>query len=169
MCMSHSDGVYSPPDSSESSLSDLFGSSTLASSSIASVADGIAWAHVDDDSVEIDTASKHVDWDGMVASVCLGLDGMINCISRIFSSYTDCQPVLFKNHFCLGTRESSTAWTAARRDHSPWCSRMVCLLSTMLLWRTLPLFQRMWNSRVRRRGLIWSLPMRDLSGQANLF
>jgi hypothetical protein len=42
MWMSHSDGKYSLPDSSESSLSNLFGSSTLASSSIALVVDGVA-------------------------------------------------------------------------------------------------------------------------------
>ncbi len=42
MWMSHSDGKYSLPDSSESSLSNLFGSSMLASGSIALVADGVA-------------------------------------------------------------------------------------------------------------------------------
>ncbi len=36
----------------------------------------------------------------------------------------------------------------------------------MPLWSNLLLFLRMWNSRARRRGLIWSLPMPDLLGQA---
>jgi hypothetical protein len=85
MWMPRSDGLYNLPDSSESSLSDLFGS-TLAGSSIALVADSVAWAHVDNDSVEIDTALVHVDLDGTMTSVCLGPDGMINSISQIFSS-----------------------------------------------------------------------------------
>ncbi len=41
----------------------------------------------------------------------------INSISRIFSSYTDCWPVLFKNRFCLSTGEDSTDCTAASRTH----------------------------------------------------
>jgi hypothetical protein len=74
-----SDDMYSLPDSSESSLLDLFGSSMSASSSIALAADGIAWARtMNDDSVETDTALVHIDLDGMVTSVCLGLDGTIN-------------------------------------------------------------------------------------------
>ena len=88
--------AYSPPDSPESSLSDLFGSST-GTSSIASVADGVARAHVNDDSVETySTTSVHVDSNGTVTSVRLGLDSTINSIKRIFSSYTDYQPVLFR-------------------------------------------------------------------------
>jgi hypothetical protein len=71
MWMSHSDGMYRPPDSSESSFSDLFGSSMSASNSIALVADGITWACMDDDSVMTDTALVHIDSDGMVTSVCL--------------------------------------------------------------------------------------------------
>jgi hypothetical protein len=100
MSMIRSDGVYSPPDSQESSLSDLSGP-TMDGSSIASVADRVARARVDDDSVEMDTGttSVHVDSDGTVTSVCLGPDGTINSIRNIFSSYTDCQPVLSKNHF----------------------------------------------------------------------
>ncbi len=58
--------------------------------------DGVAWAHMDDDSVETNIASTHVDSNGTVTSVRLGPDGMINSISRIFNVYTDCQPVLFK-------------------------------------------------------------------------
>ncbi len=77
--------------------------------SIVSVADGVAQACVDDDSVETDTALVHVYLDGMVTSVCLGPDGMINSISQISSSYTDCQPVLLKNHFCLSMGEGSMA------------------------------------------------------------
>jgi hypothetical protein len=81
MWLPHSDGLYSPPDFPEPSLSDLFGSTTLAGSSIALVADGIARACMDHDSVETNTASVHVDLDYMVTSVCLGPDGMINSIS----------------------------------------------------------------------------------------
>jgi hypothetical protein len=42
MWMPHSDELYSLPDSPEPSLSDLFGSTTLAGSSIALVVDGVA-------------------------------------------------------------------------------------------------------------------------------
>jgi hypothetical protein len=74
---------------------------------------------VDDDSVETDsTTSVHVDSNGTVTSVCLGPDGTINYIRRIFSSYTDCQPVLFKNRFCLSMVEDSTARTAASDAYS---------------------------------------------------
>jgi hypothetical protein len=74
---------------------------------------------MDDDSVEKDTGttSVHVDLDGTVTSVDLGLDGRINSISCIFSSYTDCQPVLFKNRFCLSMGEDSTECTAASSAH----------------------------------------------------
>ncbi len=41
MWMTRSDGIYSPPDSPESSLLDLFGS-TMGTSIMASVADGVA-------------------------------------------------------------------------------------------------------------------------------
>jgi hypothetical protein len=123
--MSHSNGAHSPPDSPESSLSDLFGS-TLASSSIASVADGVARARVNDDSVELDTTTVHVDLDGTVTSFCLGLDGTINSISQRFSSYTDCQLVFFKNYFCLSTGEDSRDYTPASSAYglgsSPDCN-----------------------------------------------
>ena len=75
--------MYSLPDSPEPSLLDLFGSTTD-SSSIASVADGVARARVDNDSVETGTSttSIHVDSDGTVTSAHLGgPDGMINSIS----------------------------------------------------------------------------------------
>ncbi len=39
----------------------------------------------------------HVGSDGMVTSMGVGPDGTINSISQIFSSYTDCWPVLCKN------------------------------------------------------------------------
>jgi hypothetical protein len=117
MWTTRSDGVYSPPDSPESSLSDFFGSMTDGSS-IASVADGVARACMNDDTVETDTALVHIDSDGTVTSVCLGPDGMINSIRHIFSSYTDCQPVLFKNHFCLSMGEASTERTAASGAYS---------------------------------------------------
>ncbi len=113
MWMPRSDRLYSPPDSPEPSLSDLFGSTMSAGSSIALVADGVAWAHMDDDSVETDTALVHIDMDGMVAGVCLCLNSTTNSISRFFSLYTDCPPVLFKNRFCLSMGESSMACTAA--------------------------------------------------------
>ncbi len=67
--------------------------------------------------METDTALVHVDLDGIVTSVCLGPDGMINSISQISSSYTDCQPVLLKNHFCLSMGEGSTACMAASSVH----------------------------------------------------
>jgi hypothetical protein len=106
MWMTRSNGLYSPPDSPESSQLDLFGSST-GISSIALVADGVAQAHVDSDSVEMDgTTTVHVDSNGTMTSVCLGPDGVINSIRRIFSSYTDCQPVLFKNRFRLSIATS---------------------------------------------------------------
>jgi hypothetical protein len=108
MWMPHSNGLYSLPDSPEPSPSDLFGSSMSGSSSIASVMDGLAWAHMDDDSVETDIALTHIDSDGMVTGVRLDLDGTINSISRNFSAYTDCQSVLFKNRFCLSMGEDST-------------------------------------------------------------
>jgi hypothetical protein len=66
MCMSHSDGLYSLLDSPEPRLSDLFGSTTLAGSIIASAVEGVARACVDNDSVDTDSASVHVDSDGMV-------------------------------------------------------------------------------------------------------
>ncbi len=72
-------------DSPEPCLSDLFGSSALASSNITLVVEGVARAHMYDASVETDSASVHVGLDGMVTSICLGLDGMINSISHFFS------------------------------------------------------------------------------------
>ncbi len=52
---------------------------------------------MNDDSVETySTTSVHVDSNGTVTSVRLGLDSTINSIKRIFSSYTDYQPVLFR-------------------------------------------------------------------------
>jgi hypothetical protein len=68
---------------------------------------------MDHDSVETDTASVHIDLDRMVTSVCLGLDGMIKFISRFFSSYTECQPLLFKSRFWSGTGEDNMACMAA--------------------------------------------------------
>jgi hypothetical protein len=50
------DGLYSQADSPESSLLNLFGSSLSAGNSIASVVEGVARAHVDNDSVETDLA-----------------------------------------------------------------------------------------------------------------
>jgi hypothetical protein len=127
MWMPRSDGLYSPPDSPEPSLPDLFGSSTTSDgSSIASEVDGVARARTDDDSVEKDTASTHVDSDGTVTSVRLGPDGTINSISRFFSSYTDCQPVLPENSFCLRTGEDSTECAVASSANglgfSPACT-----------------------------------------------
>ncbi len=66
--MPHSDGLYSPPDSVQSRLSDLFGSPALAS--MMSVGD-VARACVDDDPSETESASVHVDLDGMVTAIQL--------------------------------------------------------------------------------------------------
>lgn len=76
--MPHSYGLHSPLDSPEPSLSDLFGSTTSADSSIALSADSVSWAHIDNGSVEMDTALVHIDSDGMVTSFPLGLDGIID-------------------------------------------------------------------------------------------
>ncbi len=73
--------------------------------------------HMDDDSVVTDTASVHVDSNGMVTSVCFGLDSTINSISQFFSSYTDCQPFLFKNRFCLSMGEDSMDCMTASSVH----------------------------------------------------
>jgi hypothetical protein len=93
----HSNGLYSPLDTPESSLLDLFGSTTLDSSSMALVVEGVVRAHMVNDSVETEMDSVHVGSDGMVTSMCIGPHSMINSISRFFSSYTDCLPVLCKN------------------------------------------------------------------------
>ncbi len=127
MWMPRSNGLYNPLDSPEPSLSDLFGSSTtLDGSSIASVVDCVARARTDDDSVESDIAPTHVDSDGTVTSVHLGPDGTINSISQFFSSYTDCQPVLPENPFCLSTGEDSAECAMASRANglrfSPACT-----------------------------------------------
>ncbi len=97
MSMPHSNGLYSLLDTPESSLLDLFGSTTLDSSSMALVVEGIARAHIDDDSVESEMDSVHVGLDGTVTSMRIGPDGTINSISQFFSSFTDCLPVLCKN------------------------------------------------------------------------
>jgi hypothetical protein len=81
VCMPCSDGLYSLPDSQESSLSDLFSSTMSTSSSVVTVVEGVARARMDDDSVETEADSVHVGSDGMVTSICLGLDSMINSIS----------------------------------------------------------------------------------------
>jgi hypothetical protein len=89
---------------------------------------------MDDDSVKTDTALVHVDSDGMVTSVCLGLDGTINSTSQFFSLYNDCQPALFKNHFCLSTGECSMACRSASRVHglgfSPACTERSVLYTS---------------------------------------
>ncbi len=68
--MPHSNGLYSLPDTPEPSLSDLFGSTT-SDSSIASVVEGVARAHTDDDSFETETDSVHVGPRGTVTSMRL--------------------------------------------------------------------------------------------------
>jgi hypothetical protein len=93
-----SNGLYSPPDTLEPSLSDLFGS-TASDSNMALVVEGVARARMDDDSIETKTDSVHVGSDSTVTSMCVGPDGTTNSISRIFSSYTDCLPVSCKNRF----------------------------------------------------------------------
>jgi hypothetical protein len=83
MWMPHSGSLYSLPDSQESSLSDLFGSTTSASSSVVLVVEGVARTQMDDDSVKSEMASVHVGMDGTVTSICLRLNGTINSISLI--------------------------------------------------------------------------------------
>ena len=75
-----SNGLYSPADTTEPSLSDLFG--TTLDSSMSSVVEGVARARTDDDSIETETESVHVGSDGTVTRVCVGTDGTINSISR---------------------------------------------------------------------------------------
>jgi hypothetical protein len=117
MWMPHIDRLYSPLDSPESSLMDLYGSSTLAGSSIASVVNGVARACVDNDSVEANSLSVQIDSYGTVTSIHLGPESTINSISQVFSSYPGCQPVLFKNHFFLSMGESSVASMTASSAH----------------------------------------------------
>jgi hypothetical protein len=64
--MPGSNGLYSPVDTPEPSLSDLFG--TMSDSSMASVAEGVARAHTDNDSIETEAGSVHVGLDGTVTS-----------------------------------------------------------------------------------------------------
>ncbi len=78
--MPHSNGLYSPSDTPEPSLSDLFGSTT-SDSSMASVVENVARARMDNDSIETETDSVHVGSDGTVTSMCVGPDGTINSIS----------------------------------------------------------------------------------------
>ncbi len=106
--MPHSNGIYSPLDTTEPSLSDLF--STMSDSSMALVVEGVARARTDDDSIETETDSVHVGSDGTVTRMCVGTDGTINSISRTFSSDTDCLPVLCKNHFWMSSGEGSTRY-----------------------------------------------------------
>jgi hypothetical protein len=101
--MPHSNGLYSPVDTTEPSLSDLF--STTSDSSMALVVEGVVRARKDDDSIETETGSVHVKSDGMVTRMCVGPDSTINSISRTFSLYTDCLPVLCKNRFWMSTGE----------------------------------------------------------------
>ncbi len=105
--MPRSNGLYSPLDTPEPSLSDLFGRTT-SDSSIALVVEDVARAGTDDDSIETETDLVHVGSDGTVTRMRVGPDGTVNSISRIFSSYTDCLPVLCKNRFWTGTGECST-------------------------------------------------------------
>ncbi len=59
MWMPHSNGLYSPRDTPESSLPDLFGPTTFDSSSMASVVEGVARARTDDDSAVMEMDSVH--------------------------------------------------------------------------------------------------------------
>jgi hypothetical protein len=77
--MPHSNGLYSPLDTTEPSLSDLF--STTSDSSMASVVEGVARARTDNDSIETETDSVHVGSDGTVTRMCVGTDGTFNSIS----------------------------------------------------------------------------------------
>ncbi len=77
--MPRSNGLYSPADTTESSLSDLFGATS--DSSMASVVESVARAHTDDDSIETEMESVHIGSDGTVTRMCVGTDGAINSIS----------------------------------------------------------------------------------------
>jgi hypothetical protein len=110
--MPHSNGLYSPPDTPEPSLLDLFGTTTL-DSSIALVVEGVARARTEDDSIETETDSVHIGSDGTVTSMRVGPDSMINSISRMLSTYTDCLSVSCKNRFWTGTGECRTEYAAA--------------------------------------------------------
>jgi hypothetical protein len=110
--MPHSNGLYSPPDTPEPSLLDLFGSTT-SDSSMALLVESVARAHMDDDSIETETDSVHVGSDGTVTSMHVGPDGTINSISRMFSSYTNCLPVSCKNRFWTGMGECRSKYAAA--------------------------------------------------------
>jgi hypothetical protein len=77
MWMPHSDGMYSPLDFPESSMSDLFGSLSLAS--MMSV-EGIARARTGDDLSETSLAYVHVDLDGMVTTIHLGSNGTVTLL-----------------------------------------------------------------------------------------
>ncbi len=107
-----SNGLYSPPDAPEPSLSDLFGSTT-SDSSMGSVVEGVARARMDDDSIETETDSVHIGSDGTVTSMPVGLDSTISSISQMFSFYTDCLPVSCKNRFWTGTGECRMEYAAA--------------------------------------------------------
>jgi hypothetical protein len=77
--MPRSNGLYSPLDTTEPSLLDLF--STTSDSSMASVVKGVARARTDNDSVETETDSVHVGSDDTVTRMCVGTDGTVNSIS----------------------------------------------------------------------------------------
>ncbi len=77
--MPHSNGLYSPVDTPEPSLSDLFG--TTLDSTITLVVGGVVRARTDDDSIATETGSVHVGSDGTVTSMSVGLDGTVNSIS----------------------------------------------------------------------------------------
>ena len=69
---------------------------------------------MDNDSIETEMDSVHIGLDGTVTRMCVGTNGTINSISQTFSLYTDCLPVLCKNHFwsirervVQGTRQAS--------------------------------------------------------------
>jgi hypothetical protein len=62
----------------------LFGSTTLDSSSMALVVEGLARARTDNDSVDTETDSVHIGSDSMVTSMRVGPDGTINSISHFF-------------------------------------------------------------------------------------
>ncbi len=71
--------MYSPLDTTEPRLSDLF--STTSDSSMALVVKSVARARTDDDSIETEMDSVHVGSDGTVTRMCVGTDGTINSIS----------------------------------------------------------------------------------------
>ncbi len=103
MWMPHSDGLYSLLDSQELSLSDLFGSTMSANSIMVLVVEGVARAHVDDDSIEMETDLVHLGLDGTVTSIHLDPDSNFYLIPGL-------SVCLLQEPLWLGTGKCGTAY-----------------------------------------------------------